>query len=146
MMFTPLQLPSVNHNPSFSKIVNRSSDHTSSESVANNYHQETGNPSCDGCARDTEENTIWTEFGQQNVAKERLSVIYTFQKAKEIKNGKAAWKNENKIYKPQRTIEKILYHIIYIMTMPWILQHCLFKRTYMQHATNCVAKCVHPNM
>jgi len=58
MMFTPLQLPSVNHNPSFSKIVNRSSDHTSSESVANNYHQETGNPSCDGCARDTEENTI----------------------------------------------------------------------------------------
>ena len=39
------------------------------------YH----NPSCDGCARDAEENPIRKEFGRQNVAKERLSVIYTFR-------------------------------------------------------------------
>jgi len=51
MMLTPLQLPCVHHNPS-----------------------------CDGartCARDAEEwkDDAKREFGQQNVAKERLGVI-----------------------------------------------------------------------
>jgi len=49
MMFTPLQLPYVHHNPF-----------------------------CDGCARDAEDNRMRQESGRQNVAKERLSVIYTF--------------------------------------------------------------------
>jgi len=52
MIVTSLQLPSVHHNPS-----------------------------CDGCARDAEENTRWKqrELGRQNVAKEWLSVICTFR-------------------------------------------------------------------
>jgi len=50
-MLTPLQLPSVYHNPS-----------------------------CDGCARDAEENRMRKEeLGPQNVTKERGSVIYTFR-------------------------------------------------------------------
>jgi len=27
-----------------------------------------------------------------------------------------------------------MYDVIYIMTMPWVSQHCLFNCTYMQHA------------
>ena len=51
MMLTPLQLPSVYHNPS-----------------------------CDGCARDAEENRMRKEeLGPQNVTKERGSVICTFR-------------------------------------------------------------------
>ena len=38
-----------------------------------------------------------------------------------------------------------MYYIIYIMTMPWASQHCLFNYTYMQRAINCNAKFVHPN-
>jgi len=49
MMLTPLHLPSVHKNRS-----------------------------CDGCARDAEENRVRREFGQKNAAKERLSVISTF--------------------------------------------------------------------
>ena len=50
MMLTPLQLPSVYHNPF-----------------------------CDGCARKAEENRVRNKSGRQNVAKERLRVIYTFR-------------------------------------------------------------------
>jgi len=51
MMFTPLQLPSVHHNPS-----------------------------CDGCARDAEEKRMWKESSiETNVAKERLNAIYSFR-------------------------------------------------------------------
>jgi len=50
-MFTPLQLPSIHHNLS-----------------------------CDGCARDAEENRKAKRgFVRQDVAKERLAVIYTFR-------------------------------------------------------------------
>jgi len=33
------------------------------------------NSSCDGCARDAEENRMRNEFGRQNVATKRLGVI-----------------------------------------------------------------------
>jgi len=47
---SPLQLPSVHHNPH-----------------------------CDRCVCDGEENKMQREFGQQNIGKEILSIIYTFQ-------------------------------------------------------------------
>jgi len=51
---SPLQLPSVHHNPS-----------------------------CAGCARDAEENRMWKEsLVKKNVAKERSSVVATFDKVK----------------------------------------------------------------
>jgi len=37
------------------------------------------NSTCDGCAREAEENRMRREFGQQNVATERMSVTYTFR-------------------------------------------------------------------
>jgi len=38
-----------------------------------------------------------------------------------------------------------MHHIIYIMTMTWVLHHCLFNCTFRQHATNCMGKSIHPN-
>jgi len=35
--------------------------------------------------------------------------------------------------------------IIYITTILWASQHCFFDCTYMQHAKNSMAKCIHPN-
>ena len=63
MLFTPLQLPYVHYYPS-----------------------------CGGCARDTEENRMRKEsLVEKNVAKERLSVIYTFRYGEEIKNVRRPW-------------------------------------------------------
>jgi len=36
-----------------------------------------------------------------------------------------------------------IYHYLYYGYMPWVSQHFLFNCTYMQHATNCLAKCIH---
>jgi len=35
-----------------------------------------------------------------------------------------------------------MYHINYIITICRVSQRCLFNYTYMQHATNCMAKFV----
>jgi len=35
-----------------------------------------------------------------------------------------------------------MYQIVYIMTMSRVSPHSLFNCTYMQHPTNCMAKCV----
>jgi len=54
MVLTLLQLPAVQHNAS-----------------------------CDGCVRDAEENKMWKEsLVENNVAKEKLNVIYNFNNVK----------------------------------------------------------------
>jgi len=41
--------------------------------------------------------------------------------------------------------ESCMYHIICIMNVPCASQHGLFNYIYMQNATHCMWKCVHPN-
>jgi len=39
----------------------------------------------------------------------------------------------------------ITWHVLYVITMSCVSQHCLFNCKYIQHARNSMAKCIHPN-